>query len=55
MNAHHIENYATNEELRLDTKNGITFCKNCHKEFHSKYGYRNNNQQQLDEFFQIGV
>ena len=53
MNAYHIENYATNEELRLDIDNGITFCKNCHIEFHKIYGKINNNKQQLYEFLNI--
>jgi hypothetical protein len=50
LNAHHIINYASNKELRLDKNNGITFCKACHKEFHKKYGVKNNNRKQLNEF-----
>ena len=50
INAHHINNYATNEELRFDTDNGITLCKSCHKLFHSKYGYLNTNEYQLNDF-----
>ena len=50
LNAHHIKNYSDNKNLRLVKSNGITFCEKHHKEFHSVYGYRNTNKQQLDEF-----
>ncbi len=50
LNAHHIINYSTNKSLRLIDSNGITMCLSCHKQFHKKYGIKNNNQQQLDEF-----
>ncbi len=55
LNAHHIINYATNRELRLDISNGITLCEKCHKEFHKKYGNRNNTQDQLDEFVNLVI
>lgn len=50
LNAHHIYNYSKYKKLRLDTKNGITLCKLCHKKFHDIYGYNNNNLEQLNEF-----
>lgn len=50
LNGHHIEGYAGNEELRLDNNNGITFCVDCHKEFHYIYGYGNNIRQQIEEY-----
>ena len=53
LNAHHIENYSSNKELRIDIDNGITLCKGCHKEFHKIYGKKNNNQTQLDEFLKV--
>ena len=34
LQAHHINNFADFPELRLVLKNGITFCRECHKEFH---------------------
>lgn len=48
--AHHILNYSEHKELRTEIDNGITLCKRCHKNFHDKYGYTNNNKQQLHEF-----
>lgn len=50
LNAHHIKNYSTNKSLRLIGSNGVTFCVDCHKDFHHIYGYKNNNRQQLEEF-----
>jgi len=48
--AHHIQNFAQCPELRTSIENGITFCRDCHKEFHKKYGRRNNTKEQLIEF-----
>ena len=64
LNAHHIKSYSTiireydikTYEDALNCKelwnldNGITFCFDCHHEFHNKYGQRNNNLQQVLEF-----
>ena len=38
LTAHHIESWCTTEELRFEVDNGVTFCKPCHKDFHSLYG-----------------
>lgn len=51
--AHHILNYSEHDELKTDIKNGITLCKTCHKDFHDTYGYKNNNEEQLNEFIYI--
>jgi hypothetical protein len=50
LNAHHILNYSTYKDLRLVTANGITLCRGCHIWFHKKYGKKDNNAKQLDEF-----
>lgn len=48
--AHHVLNFSTHIDLRFSIENGITLCIKCHKKFHDKYGYRNNNAEQLEEF-----
>lgn len=48
--AHHILNYSEHPELRTDVDNGITLCNSCHADFHSLYGVRNNNRDQLIKF-----
>lgn len=55
LNAHHIVNYAENEELRNDVDNGITLCGSCHLphiegSFHFIYGTTNNTKEQLYEY-----
>lgn len=50
LNAHHLEGYANNKELRTTLENGITLCESCHKDFHHQYGKGNNTKQQFIEF-----
>lgn len=50
LNAHHIESYRSNPELRTEISNGITLCEDCHKDFHHQYGYGDNTRAQLVEF-----
>lgn len=55
LNGHHIESWKNNEDLRLAESNGITFCEDCHKDFHKKYGYGDNSKQQLDKFLKTAI
>jgi len=48
--AHHIQNFAQYPQLRFVIENGITLCRNCHKEFHKKYGKIDNIKDQIEEF-----
>lgn len=50
LQAHHLESFASNKELRIALNNGITLCKSCHKKFHDSYGKKNNNIEQFQEF-----
>lgn len=50
LNAHHITNYYLDIDNRYNIDNGITMCEKCHKAFHKKYGNKNNNKMQLEEF-----
>lgn len=50
LQPHHINNFAQFPESRFVIDNGITFCKNCHREFHKIFGQINNNKKQVDGF-----
>lgn len=50
LNAHHVIPYAENTELRTKVDNGITFCEECHREFHKIYGRKNIGQKEIDEY-----
>jgi 5-methylcytosine-specific restriction endonuclease McrA len=50
INAHHIESYYYNKELRINIDNGIVLCKSCHQLFHSTYGKTGTHRYQMEEF-----
>lgn len=50
LNAHHIESFNNNPELRVEVSNGVTLCEDCHLNFHHQYGYGNNNSKQCNKF-----
>lgn len=53
LNAHHLNSWNWCKNKRFDVNNGITLCKDCHKEFHHIYGYGNNTKEQYEEFRKI--
>lgn len=50
LQAHHIKNFADYPNDRVVIENGITLCKNCHKDFHRLYGCKKNNLEQITNF-----
>lgn len=49
LEAHHIEAFAQNVDLRWELSNGVTFCYDCHKEFHKLFGI-DTTRQDLAQF-----
>jgi len=50
LNAHHLDSWNWAFDKRFATQNGITLCRDCHKEFHGIYGKGNNTVDQFNEF-----
>lgn len=50
LNAHHLDGWAENPELRYDVTNGVTLCINCHNKFHSIYGKKSIIRKQFQDF-----
>ena len=48
---HHIYSWAYYPKLRYVTKNGITLCESCHKDFHKIYGNVKNTQKQFKQWY----
>ena len=50
LHPHHMLAFAEHKEERFNVDNGITFCVECHKGFHKKYGKKNINPEQVKEY-----
>lgn len=50
LEAHHMEAYLSNPELRTTVSNGVTLCKSCHQQFHRLYGQGGNTKEQFIDF-----
>lgn len=50
LQVHHLNGYNWDIENRYNINNGITLCKECHKDFHKQYGRGNNTKEQFIEY-----
>ena len=50
LNAHHIEGYSNNIELRTEVSNGKTLCYNCHMDYHHQYGRKNSTSKKFNKW-----
>lgn len=50
LRAHHMDSYDWCKDKRTDVDNGVTLCDNCHRLFHSEFGFGGNTKAQFDEF-----
>ncbi|MDU3409970.1 HNH endonuclease [Clostridium sp.] len=48
--SHHLNGYNWDKENRTNVDNGVTLCQDCHKEFHTIYGYGYNTKEQYIEW-----
>lgn len=48
--AHHKDGFGWCRERRTDIDNGVTLCKQCHKDFHILYRSKNNTESQYNEW-----
>lgn len=46
--AHHLDSYDWCKDKRLEVDNGATLCVDCHKNFHSEFGYGKNTKEQFE-------
>lgn len=53
--AHHLNGYHWDKNARVDINNGVTLCESCHKDFHSIYGYGDNNIFQFAQYQEMTI
>ena len=53
--AHHLNGYHWDKKARVDINNGVTLCESCHNDFHSIYGYGDNNIFQFAQYQEMTI
>ena len=53
LQVHHIASFKNNLEFATSVWNGATLCKDCHKEYHKRYGW-NANQERFFKYITRG-
>ena len=53
IQAHHIKSWKNYPEERLDVSNGVTLCKECHKDTHNYKGRGRMTRKQEETFFRM--
>ena len=53
--AHHLNGYHWDKKARVDINNGVTLCESCHDDFHSIYGYGDNNIFQFAQYQEMTI
>jgi len=53
LHNHHLEGYHWCKELRFEVSNGVTLCKDCHKNFHDIFGRKWNTTEQFYQFLRM--
>lgn len=52
LHSHHLNSFSKFPEERYKLDNGVTLCKKCHWDFHTRYGKKLNTKEQFQEFLE---
>jgi hypothetical protein len=52
LTSHHLDGFHWCIEGRTDINNGVCLCESCHRNFHNRFGYKNNTKEQYKNFIE---
>jgi hypothetical protein len=55
LHVHHLNCWSKYKKQRLTVSNGVTLCKECHFDFHLKYGRHDNTKKQFNEYLKTRI